>query len=193
MVKDWIGNKLAVHTTNVRSASSEQNDYYATDPRAVEWLLDNEEFCQTIWEPACGEGHISNVLMERGFDVTSSDLIDRGFGQGNVDFLSQQRKGLRVDIITNPPYKFAKEFAEKALDVIADGHKVAFFVKLTFLEGQKRRELFKKHPPKSVYVSSSRLQCGKNGVFNKEHSAVAYIWLVWEKGYSGHTTLHWIN
>lgn len=51
------------------------------------------------------------------------------------------------DIITNPPYKFAREFVEKALEVVADGQKVAMFLKLTFLEGQARRELFRRCPP----------------------------------------------
>lgn len=193
VIKDWIGNSKAVHTPNVRNDLAEVNDYYATEPKAVELLLEQEEFCQTIWEPACGEGHISKVLQEYGYDVTSTDLIERGYGQGNVDFLLQDRTDMRVDIITNAPYKFAKEFAEHALDVVANGQKVALFVKLTFLEGQNRRALFDKYPPKRVYVSSARLQCGKNGIFDKEHSAVAYIWVVWEKGYTGKTTLCWIN
>ena len=64
-----------------------------------------------------------------------------------------------MDIITNPPYKIAKEFVEHALEVITEGHKVAMFLKLTFLESKKRRELFEKYPPKVIYVSSSRLQC----------------------------------
>ena len=38
-------------------------DYYATDPRAVEMLLELEQFSPVIWEPACGEGHISKVLQ----------------------------------------------------------------------------------------------------------------------------------
>lgn len=37
------------------------------------------------------------------------------------------------------------------------------FLKLTFLEGQKRKELFLHNPPKYIYVSSSRLKCAPNG------------------------------
>ena len=100
--------------------------------------------------------------------------------------------GRCCDIITNPPYKYAKEFVSKALDVVADGCKVAMFLKLTFLEGQARRELFRKFPPKTVYVSSARLEGGKNGVFTGE-SAVAYCWIVWVKGWQGDTVIRWIN
>ena len=46
-----------------------------------------------------------------------------------------------------------------------EGTKVAMFLKLTFLESKARRELFERYPPKVVYVSSSRLQCAKNGDF----------------------------
>lgn len=183
---------LGGHVANRRNRQSEVHDYYATDPRAVELLLENEIFTGPIWEPACGEGHISKVLEAAGKIVRSTDLIDRGYGLGGLDFLTYQGSGLRCDIITNPPYKFAREFVEKALSVVAPGHKVAMFLKLTFLEGQGRRELFRATPPQTVYVSSSRLECGKNGIFTGS-SAVAYCWMVWEKGVNGQTIIKWIN
>lgn len=63
-------------------------DYYATDPRAVEMLLKLEQFSPVIWEPACGEGHISKVLQAHGYEVISTDLIYRGFGDPEpLDFL----------------------------------------------------------------------------------------------------------
>ena len=101
------------------------------------------------------------------------------------------------DIITNPPYKFAKDFVEKSLSIIPTGNKVAMFLKLQFLEGKLRKKLFKTYPPKTIYVSSSRLLCAKNadfeGMINGGGSAVAYAWYVWEKGFSGKTTIEWIN
>lgn len=191
-MKDWTGNAQAVHAPNQRNRDAQEHDYYATDPRAVELLLENETFTGPVWEPACGEGHISKVLQAHGLLVNSTDLIDRGYGAGVIDFLTHQGGGYCTNIITNPPYKFAKEFVEKALDVIAPGYKVAMFLKLTFLEGQGRRELFRNHPPAAVYVSSARLECGKNGEFTGS-SAVAYCWIVWQKGHAGPTLLRWIN
>ena len=74
-----------------------------------------------------------------------------------------------------------------------DGTKIAMFLKLTFLEGQKRQELFQKYPPKRIHVYSSRIKCAKNGVFEGVgSSAVCYAWFVWEKGYNGKPTLSWI-
>ena len=98
------------------------------------------------------------------------------------------------DIVTNPPYKYAKEFVEKSISLIEKGRKVCMFLKLTFLEGKQRKELFKIYPPKIVYVSSSRIKCAINGDFdNIGSSATAYAWFVWEKGYCGDTVIRWIN
>ncbi|MBO5968993.1 MAG: NAD(P)-dependent oxidoreductase [Clostridia bacterium] len=189
-MKDWVGN-ASVRNCNLRSKDAEENDYYATEPKAVELLLEQERFSDKIVEPACGEGHISEVLKAHGYDVFSTDLIERGYGKGGVDFFSYTRiQG--ADIITNPPYKYAKEFIEHALKISADGTKIAMFLKLTFLEGKGRRDLFRNTPPQTVYVSSARLQCGKNGDFSGT-SMVAYAWFVWQKGHYGPTNIKWIN
>lgn len=193
---DWTGNSCAAFTVNgARGHSNEErkrNDYYATDPKAVELLLEQEIFTDPIWECACGEGHMFKVLSEAGYNVLSTDLCDRGFGSVE-DFLESERDW-DGDIITNPPYKYAAEFVEHALDKVKDGKKVAMFLKLTFLEGKKRKELFKKYPPKTIYVSSSRLACAKNGEFDScLNTAIAYAWFVWEKGFMGSPIVKWIN
>ena len=117
-------------------------------------------------------------------------MIDRGFGEGGVDFL-QQTDVFSGDIITNPPYKYAQEFIEHALKLIPNGNKVCMFLKVQFLEGKRRRKLFEENPPKTIWVSTSRIQCGKNGIF--KGSMVAYAWYVWEKGYKGETVIKWFN
>lgn len=67
------------------------------------------------------------------------------------------------------------------------------FLKVQFLEGQKRGEFFAKYPPKTVYVSRSRIACYKNGVTCKAQSAIAYAWYVWEKGFTGDPIIKWFN
>lgn len=64
----------------------EKNDYYATDPVAMELLLDLEQFATDIWECACGAGHLSKVLEKHGYNVTSTDLVYRGYGAGGGRF-----------------------------------------------------------------------------------------------------------
>ena len=145
---------------------------------------------------------MSKVLAEKGYIVKSSDIIDRVLeGTAIIDFLKVTKEDIlndiQRDIITNPPYKIAREFVEHALEISMKNTKIAMFLKLTFLEGKARKKLFEKYPPKVVYVSSSRLQCAKNGDFQKYGkgvgTAVAYAWFVWRKGYKGDTVVKWIN
>lgn len=203
--KVYVTNGASNHSNKERAL----NDYYATNPKAVEMLLELETFNKNILEPCCGEGHISKVLEQNGHNVLSLDLIDRGYGIGGVDFL-KYNEHFNGDIITNPPYLGAQEFVEHALDLIDDGNKVAMFLKITFLEGKSRRKLFEDYPPKRVYVSTSRILCGKNGDFYKrdkngnliidkdgnpmeDSSAVCYAWFIWEKGYKGDIILKHFN
>ena len=171
----------------------QREDYYATEPAATEWLCKLEKFDKNILEPSCGEGHISKVLAAAGYNVTSRDLVDRGFGEV-ADFLSIDNLQWNGDIITNPPYRYAQEFVEKAMRIIPFGNKVAMFLKLTFLEGRSRKELFRHYPPRRIWVSSRRLKCAINGDFeNVGPSATAYAWFVWEKGYKGNPEIKWFN
>jgi len=177
---------------NLSETDRETNDYYATSPVAAEQLIQIEKLNKNIWECACGEGHLAKVFSEHGYTVKSTDLIDRGYGIGGVDFLSQTEP-FNGDIVTNPPYKYAEDFIVKALELIPEGHKVCMILKLQFLEGRKRKDLFKKYPPYTVWVSSSRIQHGKNGNFQNKSSMMATAWYVWKKGYSGPTYLKWFN
>lgn len=195
--KDWSGNDKSIYVTlgasNHVEEERQEDDFYATDPKAARLLLGLEDFDHNIWECACGEGHLAEAFKERGHNVFATDLIDRGYGMGGFDFL-KCNVHWDGDIITNPPYKYAQEFVEHAMELVPDGAKVAMFLKLQFLEGKARKELFRKYPPKTVYVSSSRLICAKNGDFDKvTSSAVAYCWYVWVKGYKGDTTIKWFN
>ena len=198
-MQDWNGNKKAVFVTNGDSSHSQQAradwDYYATDPRAVAALIKRERFSPEILEPACGGGHISETLINAGYAVYSMDIVKRDYKKQikTADFL-QQRESWHGDIITNPPYKYAAEFVQHALDIIDDGHKVAMFLKLTFLEGEKRRALFQQNPPRKIYVFTKRINCALNGEekFFNMSSAVCYAWFVWEKGSREKPVIDWI-
>ena len=196
--KDWTGNEgttfSVLGASNHSDCERAEHDYYATEPKAMELLLAEEIFAPNVWECACGEGHLSKVLEDKGYKVRSTDLIYRGFGESEcIDFLKESAEW-NGDIITNPPYRYALDFVKKALNLVADGHKVAMFLRLQFLEGKSRKQFFLDNPPKRVYVSSSRLNCALNGNFeNSNTSAIAYAWFVWEKGYTGDTIIKWIN
>ena len=64
MPKDWTGNSNSIYKTlgasNHTDKERETNDYYATESRAAELLLEVEKFTPTIWENAVGAGDLAN-------------------------------------------------------------------------------------------------------------------------------------
>jgi hypothetical protein len=192
--KDWSGNVQSVMATlNASNHSNKERadkDYYATPPLAVEKLLKKENF-NNVWECACGEGHISEILKQHNIHGLSSDLVDRGYGL-QEDFLLTNREH-NGDIITNPPFSKSTEFTLKAMTTLRGGRKLALLLRIQFLESVKRQELFKKFPPKFVYVFIRNIRCARNGDF--EHAsgnASTYAWFIWEKGYAGEPIIRWI-
>jgi hypothetical protein len=184
--------------SNHVEADREKDDYYATSPDAIDALLKNVTIPRTtrIWECACGEGHLSKRLTELGFDVYSSDKVNRGYGEVKDFFDCREKLDANTLILTNPPYKCAMEFVLHALDLLAENAFCLMFLKLLFLEGQKRySELFRIHPPQSVLVFSGRMKCVKNGNFDwirNNSSAMAYCWYIWQKGFQGTPVIQWI-
>lgn len=173
----------------IPSDEREKDDFYPTPPEGTEALLQHEKFNGSIWEPACGDGAISRVLERHGYDVFSSDLVDRGYGESGWDFLMEYQRQA-PNIITNPPFKHAQEFAEKAL-ILTTG-KVAMLCRLAWLEGIARKEMFERTPLKTVYVFSKRLHMAKGGEEVKS-GMIAFAWYVWEHGYEGDPRIKWIN
>ena len=166
----------------------EKYDFYATPSEATQKLLEFEKFDGKIYEPCCGQGHISRVLLKNGYEVESTDLIDRGFGQANIDFLMEYKQ--RENIITNPPYgRLLMQFVDKSYHLAKN--KIALLLKLTFLEGQERKKFFELYPPIRVYVFSKRLSLMKNGE-SYEGGMMALAWFVWEKQKKQDTIIKWI-
>ena len=189
---------MTKHNANVYSTLGASNhaataraelDLYCTHPKAVEELLRLETFRERIWEPCDGLGHIPDVLAAHGHEVRRSDILTRGRDIEQLDFLACDKEW-HGDIVTNPPYSDALPIIRKALDVVAEGCKVAMWLRILFLEGKARKEFFRRNPPRRVWVSSARIPCSLNGgTFGA--SAVCYAWFMWEKGYRGETIINW--
>lgn len=173
-----------------RTADLGGADFYPTPRWATHALIDNEDFNGTIWEPACGDGAMSKVLKKTACEVYSSDLHDRGYGDGGVDFLKTKK---RFDnIVTNPPFHSAQEFAERALRMAKN--KVALLLRLAFLEsGHRAKTIFAKSPPARVWVFSERITFYMAGAERKGSGTTAYAWFVWDNIDEGPTQLKWIE
>lgn len=174
------------HTTHGRP----ELDYYGTPPSAVEWLLNYETFNKNVWEPCCGEGNISQTLLNHGYNVKSSDIHDYGYSSTVVSDFLEQEVVFDGDIITNPPYNNITPFVLQAYKLCKN--KVAMLLKIQFLEGiQRHKEIFKEIPPSKIYVFTKRIECLRQGQKPKG-SAICYCWVIWEKNNIYEPIIRWI-
>ena len=204
-MKDWKGNKNSVFKTlgasNHTDKERESLDFYATSPEAIDKLAAVYEIPHYVYECACGAGHLSNRLMDLGHKVYSSDIVDRGFGIVK-DFLDsplpQCEDQSDLCILTNPPYKYATEFVEHAMEILPKGKPAIMLLKTTALEGKGRWErLYSKGYLKAVYQFSERLLCAKNGDFEGMKAGgggiQSYAWFIFANdGKNDPPTIHWI-
>ena len=172
------------------------NDWYQDSPQATEALLRAERFSGVCWDPACGVGTIPKVLLRAGLDAMGSDIVDRGYRDDRdaygsmglvADFLKTPAR-LVDNIISNPPFNLAREFAECAL--VMASHKVAFLLPLTFLEGAARTRWLETTPLARVHVFSWRISMPPGelmaaGAVKPEGGKKAFAWFVWEIGWRG--------
>ena len=173
-------------------SSREKDDFYPTPPSAVYPLLNIERFDGSVWEPACGDGAMADAIKDYGYDVVSTDLVDRGYGKSGVDFL-MEREALADNIMTNPPYKLAQEFIQHAIDLGVKKH--VWLLRLAFLEGVKRfNELYAYNPPARLYVFSKRQTMIRGDHDSAWYGSgkMAFMYAVWDKDHKGNTELDWI-
>lgn len=199
--KDWGGNKRTTYAqlgaSNHCDHERQNEDFYATSPEAIDKLKAVYEIPKNIVEISAGNGHLSERLKELGHSVISWDIVQRDYPLDKVqDFLAVNELPKGYSILTNPPFKISDKFVLHSLDLLEDGQQVIFFLKIQFLESQKRyKEIFSKTPPKYIYVFSERCLCAMNGEFEingkRQSNAVCYAWYVFEKGFNGDTILRW--
>ncbi|KQM65804.1 hypothetical protein ASE75_06125 [Sphingomonas sp. Leaf17] len=170
----------------------ETHDFYPTWPAATRALLTVERFDGAIWEPACGDGAMSTVLADAGYSVISTDLIDRGFGEPDRDFLMEWAPRA-PNIVTNPPFRWAMQFIDRAL-MLTTG-KVVMFLRLAFLEGVERGAWFPGTPLARVYVMSRRVPMGRGKIAGEAegHGVIAFAWFVWDHAHSGPPALFFLD
>ena len=177
------------------------HDFYSTDYKATAHLfavLKKHRIIlpHTIIEPSVGKGHIAKVCKVLGHDVICYDVVDRGYpGTILQDWETVQRPALdHMAIIMNPPYSRALEHLSHAIDMLHDGEYCCALLRLQFLETRKRKIFFEKYPMRYVAVFSFRILCAKNDEeeARQVHSAIAFAWYIWQKGFVGNPELLWI-
>lgn len=179
----------STHPQNARGL-----DAYFTPPEATLALLRIENLPHILWEPAVGNGAISDILKATGRAVFASDIADYqnpGVHSG-LDFLQQPAlPSPHIEgIVTNPPFRLAQSFAEHALSLT---HYVVLLGRTNFLEGGARLKFWREFPPSRVWVSSRRFP-----MMHREGpraSNTRYAWFVWDyrEGTPQETRLGWFD
>lgn len=165
-------------------------DYFPTPPCATRALVEIvfkhlgvPYYNASVREPACGEGHIAEVLTEYFGRVSASDIFDYGYGEV-ANFLDEHTSLTADWFITNPPFdEKAEAFLTRMLQLARVG--VAMFVRLQWLEGEGRYARIydpDKNPPTLIAFFSERIALCKGRWDPEGGTATAYIWLVWLKG-----------
>lgn len=171
-----------------RQEPDDSLDYFPTPPWATRALIESVlpylgvQAIGSVWEPACGEGHIAEVLREYAEGpVIATDIHPYGYSRQILDFLDD--RGHPADwIVTNPPFgDKTEDFVLRALDRAKVG--VAMFVRMQWLEGVGRYEsVFRDNPPTTIAFFAERVNLCKGRWDPDGTTATAYIWLVWLKG-----------
>lgn len=172
---------IGVYSNTDKCEPRREDDFYPTPWEATEAILKREDkriWQMTggrLWESSCGEGHISEVLKEHGFTVFSTDLIDRGYGQGGVDFLTTKALPHGVQgIFTNPPFDISEGFIRHALTGLGVPY-MALLLKAHYFHADCRVKLFRDYPPARVYPCAWRIDFTGGGANHTDCS-----WYIWD-------------
>lgn len=172
----------------------EPYEFYSTPPEGTRALLSVERLDAPIWEPACGNGAIARVLSRAGYQVTATDLIDRGYGQGGINYLAETASRAK-HIVTNPPYGggIADHFFRKSWGFVQDTRgTIAFLLDLASLAHPKRHGLFIAHPPANVYILDE-LICQPAGRPRLVEANMRFAWVLWKPNHKGPAALSWLS
>ncbi|RVD21164.1 SAM-dependent methyltransferase [Mesorhizobium sp. M4B.F.Ca.ET.017.02.2.1] len=179
-----------------RHEPKDSTDNFPTPPWATRALIEHvigpeNVRGMTCLEPACGQGHMSRPLQEYFGSVQSSDAYHYGFGPVR-DFLVYPFEAVSHDwVITNPPFRLAEEFVDRALTVARMG--VAMLARTVFLESVGRYEdLFSSRPPSKFAQFAERVPMVKGRLDRKATTATGYAWFVWEKASTAAPALMWV-
>lgn len=195
------GTKLAGSNSSLGRVD---NDYYATDPKAVKQLFNTfaiNKRINSFLEPCVGGGNIANKVIGILKPNTTKfiDIVDRGYPNTEVaDYLTYSSDEKFDLIMTNPPYSLGQEFVNKSMSMLNKDGYLIMFLKIQFLEGMKRKSMFNKYPPKYIYVFRKRMGTWRNGEeFDEDgkhrSTTMCHAWFVWQDGFSGEPIVRWID
>lgn len=178
-------------TNRSNSRDSHISDYYITPIPAIEKFLiafkKTERLCHSmqILDPCAGgdnEHPMFNPETLREFgcnNISTIDIREDSLADIKTDYLSYSCENQFDMIITNPPFNIAVDIINKALSDVKDDGFVVMLLRLNFLGGKVREQLWKDYMPKYIFVHNRRMSFTDDGKTN----SIEYAHFVWQKGY----------
>jgi hypothetical protein len=172
------------------------HDYYVTPHWMVReflnaWnkdtgIIDELKKPGKIIVDACAGGDDENemsypcVLSEFNLETLTIDIREDSRAMIKHNYLTLDI-GFQADlIITNPPFMYAIEIIEKALNDCVNNGYVVMLLRLNYFGAQKRTPWFKQHMPIMTYVHSRR--AAFNPDYPTKTDSIEYMHAIWQKG-----------
>ena len=187
----WIYGLRTRKYLKPRSDSYRDSDFSPTPIKAVEMLMEAEEFTGTILDPCAGRGDLARTLARRN-DVTASDVALWSYGVKGMDFYDVEAKF--DNVVFHPPKRdlqrmafHAKAVARRKVVILCDfdflfgkGIKLTKSYRRGVFQPNRKLELFQGEFPLARVLIPSRQRF------------MDFAWMVWERGHVGPTVIKWI-
>lgn len=165
----------------VRATERHKLDFYRTNEKLTEYLLQLEDFQGDILEPCAGDGAIAHLLP----NCYTNDIDPERETDYNIDASDDPSWALLGEwdwIVTNPPFNQATNILRNAWQNSRVG--IAFLLRLSYLEPCKdRRDLLRQTSDNLRYLipvnPRPKFRSDKKGGDN-----VTVAWFIWKKDFS---------
>lgn len=127
--------------TNYSGDKQPEKDRFQTPPYALQPILPLIKLktsIQTVWEPAMGEGYITNTLLDNNVHCFGTDILT------GYDFLNPQTaKKFEFDCsITNPPFSKKYKFLKRCYEI---GKPFALLMPSTMIAASTAIQMFEEY------------------------------------------------
>lgn len=165
-----------------RSLEHNPQQFHGTPPEGGFALLGVEgrrmtTISRIVWECACGDGMLAHVLEAGGHEVIGTDIANRGYGMGGIDFLKEAKLRAPV-IVTNPPFGAAAcDFIRHAARL--EALYLALLLPVGFFQPTAKDErdvLWRELPPSRIWPLGFRLDFTGGG----RPPAMPLAWFIWD-------------
>lgn len=180
------------------------HDWYVESQWCVEQLADAVDFDgHIIWDPCAGGGTIPKTFNDRGFFTYATDVVGRWDSLDGIHDATNEdpplffARGIRLSVVTNPPFKMAEQITRRMLE-IAD-HRVCVLQQLSFLSSAGRHRLFTEFPPSDVLILSRRPSMPPGAMIEEmgtkafKGGTTDFCWIVWTKPHDRETRTRWLS